>query len=54
MNKAIWQPPTRRAFVTMLGLGALALAVVEPRKAVHRVSSATDEPVRPMLWIGHC
>jgi len=49
----VWKTPTRRAFVTMLGLGA-ALAVVKVK--VKR--SEPEKPVAPVvpgtLWIGHC
>ena len=53
MNKAIWQPPTRRAFVALLGLGAVAIAVLKPKKPGNS-QPTTDAPVQPMLWIGHC
>ncbi len=54
MKKPIWQPPTRRAFVTMLGLGA-ALAVVKTKQASVNIGANTEEPTTPpMLWIGHC
>ncbi len=49
--KDIWTPPTRRAFVAMLGLGAAALAVV---KVKSRSPDASPEPVAPIRWIGHC
>lgn len=46
-----WRPPTRRAFVAMIGAAAAALALrdhakpgVEPRKVW------TGKP----RWIGHC
>jgi hypothetical protein len=53
-SKQVWQAPTRRAFVAMLGLGAAALAVVK----VHR-KRAEAEPERSTWtgttrWIGHC
>jgi hypothetical protein len=52
MSKKIWTAPTRRAFVTMLGLGAAALAVVKVKR------SEPEKPVAPAvpgtLWIGHC
>ena len=43
-----WRPPTRRAFVAMLGAAA-AFAI--------RGERATAEPVTPpgpTRWIGHC
>jgi len=45
-----WRPPTRRAFVAMLGAAAAALAVGETK---------ADDPPRPtsngrVRWIGHC
>jgi hypothetical protein len=56
--KAIWQPPTRRAFVTMLGLGATALAVMKAKSVGLTVEPtaghAPTEPTAPTLWIGHC
>lgn len=46
-----WRPPTRRAFVTMLGAAAAALAV--------RAAPAPSPAPRPNgagkpRWIGHC
>jgi len=53
-SKQVWQAPTRRAFVAMLGLGAAALAV-------HRKWRAPEEPEPERStwsgttrWIGHC
>jgi hypothetical protein len=47
-----WRPPTRRAFVAMIGAAAAALALREKRR------SAGDPPRSPhtgkTLWIGHC
>jgi hypothetical protein len=48
-----WRPPTRRAFVAMLGAAAAALAVQAPaldggeRAERRRRGSKT-------IWIGHC
>ena len=45
-----WRPPTRRAFVAMLGAAAAALAV--------RETEVDDPPRRTgngrVRWIGHC
>ena len=43
-----WRPPTRRAFVAMLGAAAAALALGDQRPKV--------DPPRPAgtRWIGHC
>ena len=53
--KDIWKQPTRRAFVTMLGLGAAALATVK----IVMKPPAEPEPPRSTWagttrWIGHC
>ena len=50
-DKKVWRPPTRRAFVAMLGAAAAALAL--------REQQAKDDPPRstqtgPTRWIGHC
>ena len=50
-KKPVWKPPTRRAFVAMLGLGAAVLATVKVSK---RVVEAAPVPVMPTRWIGHC
>jgi hypothetical protein len=47
-----WRPPTRRAFVAMLGAAAAALALREQAKPA-------DDPPRSTWagttrWIGHC
>jgi len=51
-NKPVWRPPTRRAFVAMLGAAAAALALRE------KTPLATDPPRsaqnRTTRWIGHC
>jgi len=48
--KTTWRPPTRRAFVAMLGLGAAALAVRNKRtKQAERSTWAGTT-----RWIGHC
>lgn len=56
MTKKIWTTPTRRAFVTMLGLGAAALAVVQLKRRAPPKSTATPaaSEVPATLWIGHC
>lgn len=42
-----WRPPTRRAFVQMIGAAAAALALRERQREA--------EPERPHTrWIGHC
>jgi len=54
-----WRPPTRRAFVAMLGAAAAALAV---RHTVEAPGAAPVEPPEPAprpwtgstRWIGHC
>jgi len=47
-----WRPPTRRAFVAMLGAAAAALAVRE------RAPTDDEPPRKPSTgttrWIGHC
>jgi hypothetical protein len=41
----VWRPPTRRAFVAMLGAAAAALALRDRAK---------PEAPKPAIWIGHC
>jgi hypothetical protein len=53
---ATWRPPTRRAFVAMLGAAAASLASRDVRRAI---VSPTDDPPRSTWagttrWIGHC
>lgn len=54
-NKApsTMRPPTRRAFVAMIGAAAAAIAVRE-----RATPTPTDPPQRPWTgstrWIGHC
>ncbi|MBA3391062.1 MAG: hypothetical protein H0T89_00375 [Deltaproteobacteria bacterium] len=47
------RPPTRRAFVAMIGAAAAAIAVRE-----HTTPTPIDPPQRPWTgstrWIGHC
>jgi hypothetical protein len=50
-REKVWRPPTRRAFVAMLGAAAAALAL--------REQQAKDDPPRSprtgtTRWIGHC
>jgi hypothetical protein len=52
-TKTTWRPPTRRAFVAMLGAAAASLALREQRRP------DDDEPPRSpwtgtTRWIGHC
>jgi hypothetical protein len=42
-----WRPPTRRAFVAMLGAVAASMAL-RTKSTLPRVTS------RPTRWIGHC
>ncbi len=49
--KATWRPPTRRAFVQMIGAAAAALALRE------QAAESKPEDARPppkTRWIGHC
>jgi hypothetical protein len=59
--KSPWQPPTRRAFVAMIGAAAAALAIRQRLPARHaRADRAAldDDPPRSTgagtRWIGHC
>jgi hypothetical protein len=45
-----WRPPTRRAFVAMLGAAAAALALREKPKADPPRSTWSGTT----RWIGHC
>ena len=56
-KKPVWQAPTRRAFVAMLGLGAAALAAVKVDTVGRRSKRTADSepaPALPTRWIGHC
>ena len=54
-KKPVWQAPTRRAFVAMLGLGAAALAAMNVERKVGRKRVAeVSTPRLPTRWIGHC
>ena len=48
---ATWRPPTRRAFVAMLGAAAASLALREKRRAEEAPRSTWTGTTR---WIGHC
>ena len=55
-KKRTWAPPTRRAFVGMLGAAVAAIAI---RKTVTITDEAPVEPPRDpwagkTRWIGHC
>jgi hypothetical protein len=47
-----WRPPTRRAFVAMLGLGAAALAVTTGKRGAKQPPRSTWSGTT--RWIGHC
>ena len=47
---ATWRPPTRRAFVAMLGAAAAAIALREKPKADPPRSTWAGST----RWIGHC
>jgi len=51
-TKTTWRPPTRRAFVAMLGAAAAALALRENQRPADdpRRSPVSGKP----RWIGHC
>ena len=54
-----WRPPTRRAFVAMLGAAAAAAALaIENRARGVQVISDDDRPrsrwTGTTRWIGHC
>ena len=51
-DTSVWTGPTRRAFVTMLGLGAAALAVLQVKRVEPEKPAAPEVP--RTLWIGHC
>jgi hypothetical protein len=54
-GKAPWRPPTRRAFVAMLGAAALA---VRARRGLFGDGPDEDRPRQTWTgttrWIGHC
>jgi hypothetical protein len=45
-----WRPPTRRAFVGMLGAAAAALALRAREREAQAKASVSPRP----RWIGHC
>jgi hypothetical protein len=47
-----WRPPTRRAFVAMLGMAGAAAAALTLRSKKKRESAATTKATT--RWIGHC
>ena len=53
-TRPVWQPPTRRMFVAMLGAAAAAFVVKEPpvvekpRSAIDRITGGKTR------WVGHC
>ena len=50
---APWRPPTRRAFVAMLGAAAAAIAVRE-RAMPDAKDNRRSASVGTTRWIGHC
>ena len=51
--KTTWRPPTRRAFVAMLGAAAAAIAARET-ETVEEPPRQTWNGQRIPRWIGHC
>ena len=51
--KTTWRPPTRRAFVAMLGAAAAAIAVRETEQAAEPPRQTWNGQRIPR-WIGHC
>jgi hypothetical protein len=53
---APWCPPTRRAFVAMLGAAAAALAAGHARALAEPPREAEPAKRSPTItrWIGHC
>ena len=51
--KTTWRPPTRRAFVAMLGAAAAAVAVRETETVVEPPRQTWNGQRIPR-WIGHC
>ena len=59
-----WRPPTRRAFVAMLGAAAAALAVRSPTGLVAELDAGEGDEGNARrrrrtggsktIWIGHC
>ena len=53
--KTTWRPPTRRAFVAMLGAAAAALAARETETVTaNEPPRQTSNGQRIPRWIGHC
>lgn len=49
-DRTTWRPPTRRAFVGMIGAAAAALAIRHREPEAAAAPAATTRP----RWIGHC
>ncbi len=55
-DRSTWRPPTRRAFVGMIGAAAAALAIRQRAPEAAEATEATEArnlTARPR-WIGHC
>ncbi len=50
-EKKVWRPPTRRAFVAMLGAAAASLALRDQGPKADPPRSTSNGTTR---WIGHC
>jgi hypothetical protein len=50
-DKKVWRPPTRRAFVAMLGAAAAALALRDQAPKADPLRTTSKGTMR---WIGHC
>ncbi len=48
-----WRPPTRRAFVGMVGAAAAALTLRAREREAEAKAVSPPNPTRPR-WIGHC
>jgi hypothetical protein len=51
---APWRPPTRRAFVVMLGAAAATLAAGRARALAESPREAATPAKKITRWIGHC
>lgn len=49
-----WRPPTRRAFVAMLGAAAAAVVVREAKPTVETADPPRSPWSGTTRWIGHC
>ena len=53
-KKPVWQPPTRRMFVAMLGAAAAAFALKDETPLAKSQSTVERVTGGKTRWVGHC